>query len=276
MESSQIIKVNSHAINYYRAGKGETVLLVHGITTYSFIWQEIFTRLSEDYDVIAIDLLGCGDSDMPLDVSYSLVAHTERIKAFLDSLGITKIHFVGHDLGGGIGQIFAVRNPDMLYDLALINTVGYDFWPVQPITALRTPIIRQILMATMDLGAFKLLIARGVHHKERVTEELMENFFKPLQRRDGRKAFMHFARCLDNHNLTDISEALKELEMPILIIRGDDDPYLSASIAERLHEDIPGSSLVRVTEASHFIQVDDPGRVCAELLGFFKKDELGG
>jgi pimeloyl-ACP methyl ester carboxylesterase len=271
MESAQRIKIDGHTINYYRAGEGETVLLVHGITTYSFIWQEIFTRLSENYDVIAIDLLGCGDSDMLLDVSYSLVSHAGRTKAFLDGLGIGKIHFVGHDLGGGIGQIFAVKNPDMLYDLTLINAVGYDFWPVQPITALRTPIIRQILMATLDLGAFRLLIERGVYHKERVTAELMEEFFKPLNTSDGRKAFMHFARCLDNHNLTDISQDLKKLKMPVLIVRGDEDPYLSSSIAENLHADIPDSRLVRVAKASHFIQVDDPDRVCAELFKLFEK-----
>ncbi len=276
MESPQRCQVNGHEINYYRAGQGETVLLVHGITTYSFIWQDIFTRLSEDYEVIAIDLLGCGDSEMPLDVSYSLVAHAERIKVFLDGLGIEKIHFVGHDLGGGIAQIFAVHNPDMLYDLALINAVGYDFWPVQPVTALRTPIIRQILMATLDLGAFKLLILRGVFHKELVTDELMDKFFKPLRTTEGRKAFMHFARCLDNHNLTDLTEELKGLKMPVLIIRGDEDPYLSAVIAERLHEDIGGSSLVIVPEASHFIQLDDPGRVCTELLDFFKTIDSGG
>ena len=65
---------------------------------------------------------------------------------------------------------------------------------------------------------------------------------------------------------------LKGLKMPVLIIRGDEDPYLSASIAERLHEDIGGSSLVRVPEASHFIQLDAPGWVCAEVLEFFKND----
>ncbi|MEN8143079.1 MAG: alpha/beta hydrolase [Thermodesulfobacteriota bacterium] len=272
MDSPQVCRVNDHNLTYFRAGQGETVLLVHGITTYSFLWQDIFPELAKNYDVIAFDLLGCGASDMPLDVSYSLSAHAERLKIFVDQLSIDRLHLVGHDLGGGIAQIFAVNHPDMLYDLTLINSVGYDFWPVQPITALRTPIIRQILMATMDIGAFKILISRGTFHKELVTEELMEQFYLPLQSSLGRKAFMHFARCLDNHNLTEITEELKQLKLPVLIIRGDADPYLSAEIAERLHEDIPGSRLVRVAEASHFIQVDDPERVNRELLNFLARD----
>lgn len=272
MDVPQICRVNEHNLTYFRAGQGETVLLLHGITTYSFIWQDIFSELAQNYDVIALDLLGCGASDMPLDVSYSLKAHAERLKVFVDQLKIDRCHLVGHDLGGGIAQIFAVNNPDMLYDLALVNTVGYDFWPVQPITALRTPIIRQLLMATMDLGALRLLVSRGVFHKERLTDELMEQFFLPLQSSDGRKAFMHFARCLDNHNLTDITEPLQQLKMPVLIIRGDRDPYLSAEIAERLHQDISGSRLVRVAGASHFIQIDDPALVASELTSFMGKD----
>ena len=272
MESPQTCRVNDHNLTYFRAGQGETVLLLHGITTYSFIWQDIFSELAKNYDVISLDLLGCGASDMPLDVSYSLTAHAIRLKVFVEQLGIDRFHLVGHDLGGGISQIFAVNHPDMLYDLSLLNSVGYDFWPVQPITALRTPIIRQILMATMDIGAFKLLIDRGIFHKELLTEELMEQFYLPLKNSLGRKAFMHFARCLDNHNLTDITEELKQLKMPVLIIRGDEDPYLSAAIAERLHEDIPGSRLVRVPEASHFIQVDDPSLVTSELVSFMGKN----
>jgi pimeloyl-ACP methyl ester carboxylesterase len=64
--------VNGHDMTYYRAGQGETVLLVHGITTYSFIWRHIFPALSRKYDVIALDLLGCGDSAKPLDISCAL------------------------------------------------------------------------------------------------------------------------------------------------------------------------------------------------------------
>jgi pimeloyl-ACP methyl ester carboxylesterase len=164
---SKICLVGGHSITYYREGEGEVVLLVHGITTYSFIWRKVFSHLTSKYDVIAVDLLGCGDSSKPLDVSYSLQDHADRLFTLVESLGIKKFHFVGHDLGGGIGQIFAVRHPAMLFDLTLVNSVAYNFWPVQPITSLRTPIIRQILMASLDLGTFKLLVRRGIYHKRK-------------------------------------------------------------------------------------------------------------
>ncbi len=265
----QSCQVAGHKMVYYRAGHGETVFLVHGITTYSFIWRNLFAELAAKYDVIAVDLLGCGISDMPLDVSYAVKDHAERLGEFISALGIDKFHFVGHDLGGGMGQIFAIKHPELLFDLSLINSVAYDFWPVQPITAMRTPIVRQFLMASLDLGTFRLIVKRGIYHKENVTDELMDLFMQPLQTSTGRKAFLHFARCLDNHNLLEIADDLRQLRLPVLIIRADDDPYLSAAISIKLHAEIPASRLVKIPHSGHFIQEDVPERLVAELFSFF-------
>jgi len=262
--------VAGHSMTYYRTGRGEPVLLVHGITTYSFIWRKIAPLLAVEYDVISVDLLGCGSSDMPLDVSYSIKAHAERLKEFVSSLGIERFHFVGHDLGGGMGQIFAVHYPHMLFDLAMINTVGYDYWPVQPIIAMRIPILRQFMIAAVDLGAFLPIVKRGMYHKELVTDELMDLFMKPLRKSGGRKAFLHFARSLDNTDLMEIAEDLNKLTMPVLIIRGDADPYLGDTIAERLHREIPGSRLVRIATGGHWIQEDEPVQTAQSLLSFFE------
>jgi len=253
---------------YHRAGTGEPLLLVHGITTYSFIWRRVMPHLIDKYDVIAVDLLGCGDSDKPLDRSYSLTSHAGYLKEFLDAMGIAKVHFVGHDLGGGIAQIFAVRHPEMLYDLTVINAVAHDFWPVQPIIAMRTPIVRQLMMAAVDAGAFKLIVKRGLYHKDHLTPELMDLFMKPMRTPDGRKAFLHFARCLDNKNLTEIEADLRKLALPVLIIRGDADVYLASAIAERLHREIPGSELARISTGGHFIQEDEPEKI-AQLIADF-------
>jgi pimeloyl-ACP methyl ester carboxylesterase len=265
----EALTISGHSMAYHREGKGEPVLLVHGITTYSFIWRKIIPLLSIAYDVIAVDLLGCGDSDKPLDVSYAIKDHVERLHEFVTKLGLGKFHFVGHDLGGGMGQIFAVKHPEMLLDLTLINTVAYDFWPVQPITALRTPVLRFFMMASFDLGTFKLVVKRGLYHKERMTDDLMDLFSAPMNTTEGRKAFLHFAKCLDNHNLMEIESDLRELAVPLLIIRGDADRYLGAAISERLHREVRGSRLVRIPTGGHFIQEDEPERIVQELITFF-------
>lgn len=267
----QKCQVSGNKLNYFREGQGETVLLVHGITTYSFIWAEIFHLLKPDFDVIAVDLPGCGDSDKSVEVDYSLKHQAELLKEFIDILKIQKVHFVGHDVGGGIAQIFTVRYPEAIITSTFINTVAYDFWPVQPIIAIRTPIIRQLAMATLDLGMFKLIVQRGVYHKEKVTSELMNYFFKPMQSKAGRKAFLHFAACLDNKNLIEITGLLKKIETPVLIVRGDADVYLGSNISKKLHSDISISKLVIIPDAGHFVQLDEPEKLAQILQQFIKE-----
>ena len=269
-QTHQFCEVEGHHIAYQRKGAGEVVLLVHGITTYSFIWRKLFPALTSQYDVIAVDLLGCGNSDKPLGESYAIKRHAEILYEFANRLEIGRFHFVGHDIGGGIGQIFAVKHTESLHDLTLINSVAYDFWPVQPITAMRTPIIRQFIMAALNKSSFKQIVQRGIYHKERVDTELMDLFWEPLKTSGGRKAFLHFAKCLDNQQLMDIEQELRTLNLPVLIIRSEADLYLSAAISNRLHSEIPNSRLERITTAGHFIQEDEPEQLVDAITAFFR------
>jgi len=247
------------------------VLLVHGITTYSFIWRQIIPKLSLEYKTLAVDLAGCGEADMSPGVDYSLPAHAERLRALLDELGLQRVHLLSHDVGGGIAQIFAVRYPERLLSLTLINPVGYNYWPVQPISAMRAPLLRHLAIAALDLGIYTLLIKRGVFHTERVTPGLMEMFWAPLRARKGRKAFLSFAKSLNNLHLMEIIDQLRGLKTPTLIVRGDEDLYLPASICERLAGDLPNARLLRFSEAGHFIQEDIPILLTQSIIEFFKE-----
>ncbi len=128
MNNTQFCKLDNNQLAYHRCGKGEPMLLVHGITTYSFIWQKMIPALSEKYDVISLDLLGCGESDKPFGADLSIAVLAQLIRKFIDKLSIGKLHLVCHDIGGGIGQLMAIDHSDVLSSLTLINSVGYDFW----------------------------------------------------------------------------------------------------------------------------------------------------
>lgn len=264
----QFAEVENNQIAYYRTGQGPTLVLVHGIITYSFIWRRIIPGLKKDFNIIAIDLLGCGASDKPPGVDYSIKAQARIIRKLLDNLGIKKIHLVSHDVGGGVGQIMAVDYPELVQSMVLINSVGYDFWPVQPISAMRIPLIRQLAMATFDLGIFKAIIKRGFFHKELVTDELMELFWEPFRTKEGRQGFLQFAKCINNKQLLDIAEQLKTLSMPVMLIRGDADSYLAPDIYKKLHHEISGSRLERISTGGHFIQEDEPEKLISLIKTF--------
>jgi pimeloyl-ACP methyl ester carboxylesterase len=192
------------------------------------------------------------------------------VAGLIEAIGGGPVHLVGHDVGGGVAQIMAVRSPELVRDLTLVNSVGYDYWPVQPIVSMRTPILRQLAMATLDLGILRILIRRGLHRKDRLSPELLENCRLQTSAEGARKAFLRFVRCLDNADLMEIAADLRGLKIPTLVVRGDADVYLSAEISERLHREIPGSRLVRIPTAGHFAQIDEPEQLAEAMTAFFE------
>lgn len=262
--------INQQQIVYHRYGNGEPVLFIHGITTYSFIWRKIWPYFSDDYGVIVVDLAGCGESSKNIEGSYSLKNHAFMLTELIKHLNLKNVNLVCHDVGGGIGQIMVVNNTVLFKSLTLINTVAYNYWPVQPIISMRTPIIRNLAMISLDLGAFRLLVKRGMYHRNRVDDELMSFFWKPMDTRDGRKAFLYFAHCLNNQDLMEIKEELAALRLPVLIIRGEGDVFLRKVISEDLHKNIHNSQYEKISTGGHFIQEDEPVQLSQLILHFYR------
>jgi pimeloyl-ACP methyl ester carboxylesterase len=245
------------------------MILVHGITTSSFIWEPVADLLTPRFDVVAVDLLGFGESDRDLSADYSVPAHAERVAGLIRALGLGPVHLVAHDVGGAIAQILAVRHPELFDGLALLNSVGYDYWPVPPISTLRAPILRQLAFAALQPALLRLVVRRGLYHPERATPSLFASFYREVSAPDQRKSFLRFVRALDNRVLLEIAPALRRLELPTLIVRGAADVYLDRRIAVRLHEEIPGSEYVVIDTAGHFLQLDEPAALAALLTEFF-------
>lgn len=257
--------VSGHRLAFRRSGEGESVLLLHGIITNSFIWDNVASLLSPNFDVVAVDLIGCGGSDLSLDADFSITAQAELVAEFIDVLGIRPCHLVGHDIGGGIAQIIAVRNRNAIRSLALVNTIGYDFWPVQPIIAMRTPILRQLMMSTLDHGMLRLMVRRGLFHRDLLDDELMDRFWGQMGSPERRKAFLKLAHSLNKDHLLAVIDDLKRLDLPTLVLRGEHDIYLSPEISRLLHDDIAGSRFEATPTGGHFIQIDEPEWVADQL-----------
>jgi pimeloyl-ACP methyl ester carboxylesterase len=255
-------------IAYRTGGRGDSALFLHGITTYSFLWKDVVTLLEDDLTFFTPDLMGCGDSSKPAGADYSLSAQADMILGFMDEAGVGKAHLVGHDIGGGIAQILAAREPERFRSLSLINSVGYDYWPVQPIVTMRIPLLRHLATAALDHGVMRMLVSRTFHHGEKVNDELMGLFMEPLKSAEGRRGFLALAIALDNSQLMSISGQLPRLPMPVLIVRGEKDIYLKPIISERLHREIKGSRYESLSTAGHYSPLDDPQSVAELILDF--------
>jgi len=128
------------------SGTGFPLILVHGFTTTSEFWREQVEEFSASYQVIRLNLPGHGISPSPTTRSYTIDAFVEDLEGIFQHLSFSRAALVGLSMGGVVAQKFAVKNPQLLQSLVLVDTtangLGQDvraFWRLLIISVLRRP-----------------------------------------------------------------------------------------------------------------------------------------
>jgi pimeloyl-ACP methyl ester carboxylesterase len=118
--ASRTANLDGVQLHYLTAGKGPTVLLLHGYTQTSRMWQPIIPLLAEKFTVIAPDLPGIGDSSIPAD-KIDMLSAGNRIHALMRSLGVDKTRVVGHDIGLMVAYAYAAQFPSETEKLVVMD-----------------------------------------------------------------------------------------------------------------------------------------------------------
>jgi pimeloyl-ACP methyl ester carboxylesterase len=268
----EFLDLRGSRIYYYAAGTrgaGEPVIFVHGFPTSSHLWKEVVPLVPPGHRVVVVDLLGYGRSDRPNGRDVSLRGHADRILELMDVLGINFACIVGHDVGGGIAQMLALRAPARVSRLCLVDAVAFDDWPVREVKLARAmlPLTRH-LPPTWLLSILRTDLTRGYTESERGTRSI-DQYVLPFASAEGRDAFMEHLMALDCADTAALTPRLKEIVAQTAIVWGAHDPFLPATIAKRLHQAIPGSTLDVLPDARHFVPEEAPEKVAgivADLL----------
>jgi haloalkane dehalogenase len=270
--TSHFVDAAGLRLHYLEAGRGDPVLLLHGIPTSSFLWRAVMVPVSERRRVVAVDLPGFGRSDKPLDANYGFTFYERVIDAFLEKLRITRTALVVHDLGGPVGLFWAVRHADRLTELALLNTLIYPetSWAVKLfVLASLTPILRELLSSPWGIATGMRL---GVERKERMTEDVIARYQEPFRDRAARRALLKASHGLHPKGMKEIADKLPALRTPVRIIYGEADRILPdvALTMRRVQRDLPQAQITALPGCGHFLQEDDPEQVGALLSEFLR------
>ena len=112
--------------HYVDEGAGRPIVLLHGQPTWGYIWRRFIPALAATHRVIVPDHMGFGKTETPPDREYTLRTHVENLTALIEALDLRDITLVMQDWGGPIGVGYAVRHPERIHSLVLMNTVvGY-------------------------------------------------------------------------------------------------------------------------------------------------------
>ncbi|QDS87867.1 2-hydroxy-6-oxo-6-phenylhexa-2,4-dienoate hydrolase [Rosistilla ulvae] len=254
-------------VAYTDVGAGEPLVLLHGIPTWSFLFHEIIEPLSQRYRVIAPDLLGYGFSDHRDRFDRSIEVQADMVERFLAELDIPAAHFVAHDIGGGVALILADRSPDLVRTMVLSNSVAYDSWPIDEMLKLGHP--RNAKMEPADVKQFlEEAFKVGLSRPDRLTDEFRTGISKPYLQRDGIISLVRNAASLNTNHTTKLTERIKLLKQPTLLLWGVDDRWQPVSTAEQLVKEMPNAKLRAIENCSHWVPQDAPQEFTEAVLGF--------
>jgi len=257
------IKANGIEINYVIEGEGPLVTMSHSLACNLHMWDEQAAALAERYTVVRFDTRGHGHSSAP-EGAYSLDQMGDDLKGLLDGLGIRETHFVGLSMGGMIGQTFALKHPAMIKSLVLCDTTSRYPAAAAPIWEDRIKTVGAKGMEPMVAGTLERWFTAPFRARRR---DVMERVGAMI-RSTPPAGYVGCCHAIPKINVTD---RLKELRCPTLVVVGEEDPGTPVEMAREIHAALPGSQLAVLRSASHLANVEQPEEFNRALLSFLDK-----
>lgn len=280
--SLQFRTIHGYRRAFRIAGSGPAILLIHGIGDNSTTWAAVQAKLAQRFTVIAVDLLGHGQSDKPR-ADYSAAAYANGMRDLLSVLDIERVTVIGHSLGGGVAMQFAYQFPQLVERLVLVGTGGVTkdvnivlrlaSLPLggEALALLRLPLM---LPAVQIAGrAFGLVFGstgwgRNLPDVLRILADLPE----PM----ASSAFTRTLRAVVDWRgqmVTMLDRCYLTESIPVQIIWGTHDVVVPVGHAQMAHAAMPGSRLEIFERSGHFPFHDDPDRFIEVVERFIDTTE---
>jgi pimeloyl-ACP methyl ester carboxylesterase len=266
------VNVHEARIHYSDSGEGIPTLFLHGIPDSGKVWNHVIASVRGGYRCIAPDLPGFGESEVPQEFEVTLKGMADFIGALLAAIGITEpINLVVHDIGGPYGLAWAVRNPDKVRSIAILNTVFQSEYRWHRYGRIcRTPVLGELLqLLTSQSG-----LARALRTNSGLRKPSREHIDDTYRSFTGsvRRMVLRLYRGLDPFVFAYWDEQLRALSasVPSLVMWGDRDTYIASTFADRFG----ARRVMRLSQCGHWPMVETPDIVTSNLLLLFAEDEL--
>jgi len=260
-------------LHYTISGRGPMTLLIHGLGGFAESWRYTVAALAPHGTVVALDLPGFGQSAKPRR-RYGLGFFADALGGLLRALDVERVRIVGHSLGGGVAMAYALASPSRVERLALVSPIVPGF-PLRPSLVYR-------LMALPGLGELigrlitPSICATALERCFVVADPVEIDFLVGHQygaraTADGRAAYLGTLRGVRQDFIVRASAyraALAQLQRPVLVIHGRQDPVVPIAHAQALTQGLPRAEGRWLDGCGHFPQIERAGPV-NEWLGDF-------
>ena len=282
--------VNNIRLHYVIAGKGKLIMFLHGFPEFWYEWKNQLAEFGRDYQAVAPDMRGYNLSSKPAEVEqYRIKYLVNDVRALAEHLGHKKFILVAHDWGGGVAWPFAMRHPEYLEKLVIINAVHPTIFmrelrdnPVQQrasqyILTYRTPGAEGILSRNDYALLAGNLLADGLaqgYFTERDKKAYIEAWSQPGALTGG----LNYYRAAHLGSFTGERDdslssgpSLSTVDVPTLVIWGEKDKWLLVGNLEGLERYVPNLTIKRIPDGSHWVIHEKPTLVNSYIREFVEE-----
>lgn len=254
------IQVGSASLHYEAAGAGSVVILVHAFSLDLRMWDLQFPPLSQTYRTIRYDCRGFGQSSLPTSAPYT---HADDLAMLLCRVAAKKAAVVGHSMGGQVALEVAIRYPELVERVALIDPwlADFDFspewralWSQIAESGARADITGAKELWLRNSGLFPTGAAKAAVEVEKMVEEYSGWYFANMPHKYA----------------TSISDRLGQTSAPVLIIVGERDIPDFLAIADLLCDAIPNAYKTMIPGVGHMANLEAPTQVNAAIAEFLE------
>jgi len=285
-------------MHYVTAGEGEPILFLHGFPEYWGVWRGLIEDLSRDYRTIAPDLRGYNLTSRPEGVeAYRIERLVGDVKALLDHLGLQKIRLVAQDWGAILAWCFLLRHPEYVERFAVIDITHPHLFdealrhdPAQQqasqyMLLLLTPAAEEQYLRDGFAVGREAVFEDARRHGADLPDELIAEWIAAWRQPGAMTAGLNWYRAAEmgppdgkgspgGSNLLErlgIGPDRYRVEIPVLVLWGEEDPHLLQSGLDRLHRYVPDLHIRKIPGATHWVTLEKTEIVARSLREHFRR-----
>lgn len=255
-------------MHYLDEGRGEAVVCVHGNPTWSFYYRRLVEGLRSSHRVVVPDHIGCGLSDKPADerYRYTLSRRIDDLEALVDHLRLDDVTLVVHDWGGAIGFGWAVRHPELVRRLVILNTAAFHL-PAGKRMPWQLSLVRDTPLGPLlvrGLNAFARGATRSACTRVQMSRELRDAYCAPYDSWAARRAVLRFVQDIPLRAGDPADEPLSRIEAglaaladrPALILWGARDFVFDRHFLAAWRRLLPAAEVHEFADCGHYVLED--------------------
>ena len=253
-------------IHYIEEGNGEPLILVHSVGQSFYTWRNMFSRLSLNYRVIAIDLLGHGYSSRPENFNYTVEEQAMTLGLFMDAIGVQSAHIMAFSMGSAYALRFALDNPERVGKMMLIAPGGISPEMPLPIKLMDSSLFGGVASMLYGMRTVEKVLSECYFDlAQMMSPEVVGEYYKTISDRESRWALRASFHNFDDESVV---SRLRSLEAPVLMLQGSEDKWRQGDDSELYHTAMPYAGFATMRNAGHLLHEEKAEKVIAAILEY--------